>query len=60
MKVPVVSKPLSEAAKQFSFLSSFVPADNPTSSMLTQERLGWHPNEIGLLADLDDAGYFNS
>ena len=43
LKVPVVSKSPAEAAKQFSFLGPFVPVDNPTSSKLTQERLGWRP-----------------
>lgn len=60
LKVPVVSKPVAEAAKQFSFLSGFVAADNPVSSQLTQERLGWRPTGPGLLADLEDAGYFEA
>jgi nucleoside-diphosphate-sugar epimerase len=58
LSVPVVSKSEAEAAKQFSFLAPFIPADNPTSSKLTQERLGWRPTHAGLLADLDQAGYF--
>jgi nucleoside-diphosphate-sugar epimerase len=53
LNVPVVSKGPAEAAKQFSFLSTFIPADNPTSSRLTQERLGWRPTHPGLLADLE-------
>jgi nucleoside-diphosphate-sugar epimerase len=60
LHVPVVSKPLDLAAKQFGFLSPFVPVDNPTSSRLTQERLGWLPTHPGLLADLDQANYFKS
>ena len=58
LKVPVASKAPGEAAKQFGYLASFVPADNPTSSRLTQERLGWHPTEPGILSDLDGADYF--
>lgn len=58
LNVPTASKTPAEAAKQFSFLSLFVGIDNPTSSRLTQERLGWHPTQIGLLEDLDQAGYF--
>jgi nucleoside-diphosphate-sugar epimerase len=58
LQVPVVSKSLAEAPKQFSFLSLFIPIDNPVSSLLTQQRLGWHPAERGLLADLDHADYF--
>lgn len=58
LNVPVVSKSPAEAAKQFSFLAPFIPIDNPTSSKLTQERLGWSPAQTGLLADLDQADYF--
>jgi nucleoside-diphosphate-sugar epimerase len=58
LNVPVVSKTTAEAAKQFSFLAPFVSMDNPTSSKLTQERLGWTPTQPGLLADLDQADYF--
>ena len=36
LKVPVVSKAPTEAAKQFSFLASFVAVDNPVSSAQTQ------------------------
>ena len=60
LKLPVTSKSLTEAAKQFSFLSPFVPVDNPTSSKLTQERLGWRPTGPGLFADLDQADYFKA
>jgi nucleoside-diphosphate-sugar epimerase len=57
LNVPVVSKSPAEAARQFSFLAPLVPMDNPTSSQLTQERLGWTPIERGLLADLEE-NYF--
>ncbi len=60
LKVPVVSKSPAEAAKQFGFLSPFVPVDNPTSSKLTQERLGWRPTQPGVLSDLNHAGYFKA
>ena len=56
--VPAVSIPLAEAPRRFSFLSMFVPIDNPTSSRLTRERLGWSTAEPDLLADLDRPGYF--
>jgi nucleoside-diphosphate-sugar epimerase len=56
--VPVVNKSPAEAAKQFSFLSLFLHVDNPTSSQLTQERLGWRPTQPGLIADLDRPQYF--
>ncbi len=60
LNVPVVAKSPAEGAKQFSFLSQFIPVDNPTSSKLTQERLGWRPTQLGLLADLEKAGYFHA
>ena len=60
LNVPVVSKSLSEAAKQFSFLAPFIPIDNPTSSTFTQQQLGWHPTQTGLLCDLEQADYFQA
>ena len=57
LRLPIVSKALSEAEKQFSFLSSFVPVDNPSSSALTRERLGWNPTKPQLAEDLQLAGY---
>ena len=47
-----------EAGKQFSFLAPFVLADNPASSDITQQQLGWQPKEKGLIADLDHQRYF--
>ncbi len=58
LNVPVVSKSLQEAAKQFGWLAPFLGNDNPTSSMLTQKRLAWKPTHPGLLADLDQGHYF--
>ena len=48
-----------EAAEHFGWLALFVPIDNPTSSRLTRQRLGWTPSEPGLLDDLDRAAYFD-
>jgi hypothetical protein len=33
--------------------------DNPTSSALTQELLGWRPVHPGLIEDLEEGPYFN-
>jgi nucleoside-diphosphate-sugar epimerase len=60
LDVPVVSKSVAEASKQFGFLAPFIPLDNPTSGRLTQERLGWRPTQTDLLADLDNGDYFNA
>jgi hypothetical protein len=53
LKVPVGSRTQDEAAKHFGWLAPFVVADNPVSSKLTQERLGWAPANSGLLEDLN-------
>ncbi len=53
LKLPVKSISQEEAAKQFSWLAAFVGTDNPVSSRLTQERLGWRPTGPGLMEDLN-------
>ena len=58
LNVPVVSKSPVEAAKHFSWMAAFLGVDNPASSALTQERLGWHPTQPGLISDLDQPHYF--
>ncbi len=60
LNVPVVSKSPDEAAKHFSWLGTLLPVDNPTSSALTREWLGWHPSGPALLPDLDGAWYFKT
>ena len=56
--VPVASISRDEAEAHFGFLGAFVGTDNPTSSTLTQELVGWHPTHAGLIADLDEGHYF--
>ena len=48
-----------EAEAHFDWLSLFVGVDNPTSSTLSRERLGWKPQESELLTDLRESGYFS-
>ena len=48
----------SEAGEHFGWLARFFSTDCPASSALTQQRLGWHPVESTLLADLDQDHYF--
>jgi nucleoside-diphosphate-sugar epimerase len=57
LKVPVLSKPLAEAAEHFGWLAMFAGLDMPASSALTQQRLGWKPTHVGLLADLDEGKF---
>jgi nucleoside-diphosphate-sugar epimerase len=47
-----------DAAAHFGFLSMFAGADNPASSALTRQWLGWEPVHPGLIADLDGGHYF--
>jgi nucleoside-diphosphate-sugar epimerase len=58
LNVPVVSKSSEDASGHFGWLAHFVGMDSPASSTQTQERLGWRPNEIALIPDLDQEHYF--
>lgn len=58
LNVPTVSVTQKEASRQFGWIGPIVARDNPTSSALTQERLGWRPIQPGLLADIDRPEYF--
>jgi nucleoside-diphosphate-sugar epimerase len=58
LKVPVMSKSPEQAAKLFSWFAPFLPVDNPTSSKLTQQRLGWCPTQPALIPDLERENYF--
>jgi nucleoside-diphosphate-sugar epimerase len=53
LSVPVVSKPLEQAAAHFAWLARFFAADVPASSTRTRERLGWRPSQPGLLSDIE-------
>lgn len=57
--VPVRSISADEAQTHFDWLATFVSLDNPTSSVVTRETLGWHPRESGLLTDMRESGYFS-
>ena len=59
LKLPVVSKTAETAPAHFGFLAAFVGQDIPTGSALTRERLGWAPQQPGLIADLDAGHYFD-
>ena len=59
LDVPVVSVPADEASEHFGLLAgSLLSADNPVSSALTRELLGWQPTHPGLVDDLDKGHYF--
>jgi hypothetical protein len=56
--MPVVAKSPEEAADHFGWLARVIAIDNPASSILTQERLGWRPAQPALISDIDRARYF--
>ncbi|HTZ30703.1 MAG TPA: SDR family oxidoreductase [Streptosporangiaceae bacterium] len=56
--VPTASIAPDEAAGHFGFLAMFAGADNPTSSALTRQQMGWEATHPGLIADLDAGHYF--
>ncbi|HEX5692706.1 MAG TPA: SDR family oxidoreductase [Roseiflexaceae bacterium] len=58
LKLPVVSVPAEQAGEHFGWLGAFFSMDIPASSALTQQRFGWRPEQLDLLADLDHDYYF--
>jgi nucleoside-diphosphate-sugar epimerase len=58
LEVPVVSVSPEDAPAHFGWLSGFASRDLPASSAQTRQRLGWHPNGPGLIADLERVRYF--
>jgi hypothetical protein len=55
----VASVAAEDAGEHFGFLAAMVPLDNPTSTTLTRELLGWRPEGPGLITDLDKGHYFD-
>lgn len=60
LNVPVIAKSREDAAGHYGFLGAFASIDNPTSSKLTQQRLGWRPTQPGLIPDIDRPNYFQA
>ncbi len=52
LQVPVTAVSQVDAEQRFGHLLAFVGLDNPVSSQITREVLGWTPSRPGLLADL--------
>jgi len=57
LKTPVVSLSREEAQAHFGWLAMFAGIDMPASSVLTRQRLGWHPTGPGLIADLEQMSW---
>ncbi len=56
--VPVTSFSPEDAQEHFGWMAMFWSLDAPASSALTQERMGWTPTHVGLIADLEQGHYF--
>ncbi|MGH3159496.1 MAG: 3-beta hydroxysteroid dehydrogenase, partial [Streptosporangiaceae bacterium] len=54
LNLPSASLP----AEDFGFLGMVLAVDQPASSALTRELLGWRPVQPGLIEDLDKGHYF--
>ena len=59
LDLPVASKSREEAGEYLSWIVPFATLDAPSSSEFTQQQLGWHPTQPGLLADLAEGHYFS-
>jgi nucleoside-diphosphate-sugar epimerase len=59
LDVPVKSIAPEDGGEHFDFLGALVALDNPTSSTATRQLLGWQPNHIGLIEDLEQGHYFD-
>ena len=58
LSVPVRDLSQAEAVDHFGPLARFIHLDNPTSSALTREELGWDPQGYSLLKDMRESNYF--
>lgn len=58
LNVPVRSLTHDRATEHFGWFAHFAELDSPTSSERTQAALGWRPTGAGLIADIEQAGYF--
>ncbi|EHJ00602.1 NAD-dependent epimerase/dehydratase [Clostridium sp. DL-VIII] len=63
LNLPVVSISREEAEVHFGFLgilaSLDIPSAMPASSAQTRELLGWEPEHLGLIKDIEQGHYFN-
>jgi nucleoside-diphosphate-sugar epimerase len=48
LNIPVASKSAEDAATHFGWFAHFAAIDNPASSKVTQEHLGWQPKQPAL------------
>ena len=58
LNLPVVSKNGQDLAAHFGWFTHFASLNNPASSQITRDILGWEPVHQDLLTDMDSSGYF--
>ncbi|MFP3153515.1 SDR family oxidoreductase [Lachnospiraceae bacterium ZAX-1] len=58
LNIPAVSIPNDEAMSRFGFLGGIISADNPASSVITQNTLDWQPTHPSILEDLTNDFYY--
>jgi nucleoside-diphosphate-sugar epimerase len=56
--LPAVSIAPEAAAAHFGWMARFFGIDQPASSAITREQMGWNPTQPGLIADLEEGHYF--
>ncbi|HUO21386.1 MAG TPA: SDR family oxidoreductase [Caulobacteraceae bacterium] len=59
LQIPAGPATLKQVRQQMSFFAPFVATDNPATSLLTQQELGWRPTGPSLSDDLDGPAYFS-
>lgn len=58
LQLPAKGETGQAVAEALGFLGHVIALDNPTSSEKTQKELGWHPTQLGLVADIEE-NYFS-
>jgi nucleoside-diphosphate-sugar epimerase len=58
--LPLATLSREEAEEHFGWFFTFASIDQPTSSEITQQDLGWSPVHATLLSDMKDADYFTT
>jgi hypothetical protein len=58
LRVPVASISPENADAHFGWLGRIFAIDQPASSALTREQMGWNPAHPGLIEDLEAGHYF--
>lgn len=60
LDLPVVALEPEQAAQHFGWFATFAGIDVAASSARTRAQLGWTPTGPGLIADMEQAGYFGA